>query len=263
MNRDFETIIWSAANGVTTITLNRPEVLNAMSPKLFDELEAAIDDAYVNDDTKVVILTGAGRAFSSGGDMKLDVSDNHRKPPFEFRSFIHTRLIRKMVELEKPIIAAVNGLAVGAGADLALACDIRFASENARFGWMYIASGVIPDLGGVYFLPRLAGIGKAKMLTFTGDMIDAVEAEKIGIVDKLVPADRLMPETLEFATRLAKGPSKGIAMTKVAINKALSMDLLSSLDYTTNLQYLLMQTEDHKEGFKSFLEKRKPVFKGK
>ena len=195
--------------------------------------------------------------------MKSGVAPNHTKPPFEFRSFIHTRLIKKMVELEKPIIAAVNGVATGAGADLTLACDIRFASENARFGWSFIRSGLISDLGGVYFLPRLAGIGKAKMLTFTGDIIGAAEAEKIGIVDKLFSAEELMPESLAFASRLAGGPTRGIAMAKIAMNRSLNMDLATSLDYTTNLQYLLIQTEDHKEGYKSFLEKRKPVYKGK
>jgi len=263
MSTGFQTIIFSREGGVATITLNRPEVLNAMSPQLLDELDEAVAHAAEDDEVKAVIVTGAGRGFCSGGDVKGDVAAISEMGSFEFRRYAHNRITRKIWEMEKPVIAAVNGVAAGGGAELALMCDIRFASENARFSWLFVKRGLIPDLGGAYALPRLVGASKAKLLMFTGDIINAQEAYRIGLVDNLLPHDQLMPMVNQYAARLAQGPAKAIAMTKVAINKSLTMDLPLSLDYTTNLQYLLAQTEDHKEGFKSFLEKRPPVYKGR
>lgn len=263
MNGSFETIVVSPEGGVCTITLNRPEILNALSPQMLDELIEALDQAGKDDTIRAVIITGAGKAFSAGGDVKLDVSQVSKMAPFEFRSYMHHRIVKLIWEMEKPVIAAINGIAVGGAFDIALACDIRFASEKARLSEIFVRMGIISDLGGVYFLPRLVGLGKAKLLTFTGDIIDAQEAERMGIVDKVFPHDELLPATRQLAERLANGPTRAIAMAKIAMHKSLNMDLNTSLDYTTNLQHLLVHTEDHKEAFSAFLEKRKPVFKGK
>jgi 2-(1,2-epoxy-1,2-dihydrophenyl)acetyl-CoA isomerase len=263
MRETFENIICREQDGILTITLNRPEVLNALCLKMFDELSMVFHEAARDETIKVIIITGAGRAFCAGGDVKNDVSKLSTMGPFELRNYIHTNVIKKIVEMEKPVIAAINGIATGGGFDIALACDIRFASEKARFSEIFVKMGIIPDLGGVYFLPRLIGLSKAKLLAFTGDIIDSREAERIGLVDKVFPENQLMAAVEQLARQLAKGPSKTIAMIKVAMNRSLSMDLNSSLDYTTNLQCLLVQTEDHKEAFKAFLEKRKPIFKGR
>lgn len=263
MRENFESIILGKESGILTITLNRPEVLNALCLKMFDELSMVFHEAARDETIKVIIITGAGRAFCAGGDVKNDVSKLSTMGPFELRNYIHTNVIKKIVEMEKPIIAAINGIATGGGFDIALACDIRFASEKARISEIFVKMGIIPDLGGVYFLPRLIGLSKAKLLAFTGDIIDSREAERIGLVDKVFPDDQLMPAVERLAKQLANGPSKTIAMIKVAMNRSLSMDLNSSLDYTTNLQCLLVQTEDHKEALNAFLEKRKPIFKGR
>ena len=263
MEGTYETIIVTEDEGVYTIALNRPEVLNALSPKLLDEFISALHRAATDEAVKTVIITGAGDAFSSGGDVKQDVSLVSTMAPFEFRSYVHSGIIKQIVEMEKPIIAAVNGIATGGALDIALACDIRFASEKARFSEIFVRVGIIPDLGGIYFLPRLVGLGKAKLLAFTGDIIDAQEAERMGLVDKVFPADELMPAATQLGKRLANGPTRAIAMIKVAMHKALNMDLFTAMDYTTNLNYMLVHTEDHKEAFTAFLEKRKPVFKGK
>jgi enoyl-CoA hydratase/carnithine racemase len=263
MKANDENILVTKKDGVGTIRLNRPETLNALSPKMLDDLVLIFDEMAGDRTVKTIILTGTGKAFSSGGDVKQGVSKLTSMAPFEFRSFVHTNVVKKMVEIEKPVIAAVNGIATGGGLDIALACDIRFASEKARFSAIFVKMGLISDLGGIYHLPRLIGLGRAKLLAFTGDIIDAQESYRIGLTDKVFPEDELIPAAEKLAGKLANGPTNAIAMIKVAMNKSMGMDFKSSLDYTTNLQYMLVNTEDHKEAFEAFLEKRKPVFKGK
>lgn len=260
--QSFKTVILTSEGGVSTVTLNRPEVKNAMSPELLHELGMVLDNLATDPATRAVIITGAGDAFSGGGDVKSDVSVISSMAPFEFRGYLHTGLTKTIYTMEKPVIAAINGIAVGGAFDLALACDIRLASEKARLGEVFIKMGLIPDIGGIYFLPRLVGLGRASLLALTGDIIDAREAEKIGLVDKVYAADELMLAANNLAQRLASGPSKAIAMAKVAMHRSLSLDLDSSLDYTTNLQYLLSQTDDHKEALSAFLAKRPPSFRG-
>jgi len=261
----FETIILSREESIATITLNRPEVLNALSPQMFQDLTVAFDELAKGDTVKVVVMTGEGRAFCSGGDVQLDVAATSNMSAFEWREYMRGQhaLIMKITQIEKPVIAAINGIAVGGGCDLVLASDIRIASEKARLGQVYIRMGIAPDLGGTYFLPRLVGSGKAKLLIFTGDLIDAGEAESMGLVDKVVSAEELESTVGDLAKRLSKGPTKAIAMAKVAINRSLNMDLESALDYVGNLNSSLLQTDDYKEGFKAFLEKREPVFRGR
>lgn len=261
----FNTIILSRKESIATITLNRPEVLNALSPQMFQDLTDAFDELAKDDTVRVVVMTGEGRAFCSGGDVQLDVAAISHMSAFEWREYMRGQhaLIMKIAQIEKPVIAAINGVAVGGGCDLALASDIRIASEKARLGQVYIRMGIAPDLGGAYFLPRLVGSGRAKLLIFTGDLIDAREAESMGLVDKVVPAEELESTVGDLAKRLSKGPTKAIAMAKVAINRSLNMDLESALDYVGNLNFSLLQTDDYKEGFKAFLEKREPVFRGR
>jgi len=249
---DFENIIVSKEDNVTTITINRPEILNALDKKTLGELSDAIEGVGKDDDTRALIITGSGRGFCSGADFKSGSAD---VPKFH-------EIIKGLTRLEKPVIASLNGAATGAGCDIALACDIRIASEDARFSEIFVKRALAPDAGH-YFLPRLVGVGKAKELIFTGDIIDAKEAEQIGLVNKVVPPEDLEGATKELATRLAMGPTKAIGMAKIAINKALESDLDSSLDYTLSATNTLMKTKDFREGVAAFLQKRKPKFRGK
>lgn len=261
----FETILLFKEASIATITLNRPAALNAISPQLMAELYQAVDDVAKDESIRAVVITGAGRAFCAGGDVSLDVVEVGKMTPFEYRNYIErlVKAIKSIVEIEKPVIAAVNGVAVGGGFDLAMACDIRIASENARFGEAYVRMGLVPELGGIYFLPRLVGLGWAKLLTFTGDLIDARQAEQIGLVEKVVPAVDFEASVKSLAEKLASGPTRTIGMAKIAINKSFHMDLETSLDYAQGLAFMLLQTEDYKEGYKAFLEKRAPVYKGR
>ena len=261
----FETVLLSKEASIATITLNRPAVLNAMSPQLNAELYQAVDDVAKDESIRAVVITGAGRAFCAGGDVSLDVAEIDKMTPFEYRDYIgeFAKVIKNIIDMEKPVIAAVNGVAVGGGCDLAMACDIRIASENARFGVAYVRMGMVPELGGMYFLPRLVGVGWAKLLTFTGDLIEARQAEQIGLVEKVVPAVDFDASVKSLAEKLANGPTRTIGMAKIAINKSFHMDFETSLDYAQGLGFMLSQTEDHKEGYTAFLEKRAPVYKGR
>jgi 2-(1,2-epoxy-1,2-dihydrophenyl)acetyl-CoA isomerase len=265
MSKLYKNILTAKEGGIFTITLNRPEVYNAISPELFHELDEAVEEAAKDGETRVVVITGAGKAFCSGGDVNLDVSQVSRMTPFEWREYDgrFCETIKKIYWMEKPVIAAVNGIAGGGGCDLALACDIRIASENAKFAMFYVRMGIIPDIGGNYFLPKLVGLGRAKLIAFTGDFVDAATAERWGLVDVLAPAGEFDATVRELAQKLAKGPTKAIGMAKIAINKSLHMDLETSLDYSSNLQVFLFSTEDHREGYQAFLEKRKAAFKGR
>lgn len=265
MREEYETLRIGKDKGITTLTLNRPDRLNAQSPQLMKDMNSALKEVAEDKTVKVLIITGAGRAFCAGGDVELDVAHIRTLSAFEYRTYMANfyKVHQKIYHLEKPVIAAINGVAVGGGCDLAMACDIRIASEKARFGMAYIGMGIISDLGGIYFLPRLVGMGRAKLLSFTGNIIDARYAEQIGLVDQVVPEDELQRVVNELAEKLANGPSMAIGMYKHAMHKCVSMDLDTSLIYTNHLQHLLLHTEDFKEGFSAFLEKRKPLFKGK
>lgn len=271
--KEFEYIIFSVEDNVATITLNRPEKRNAMSPALMEEFAEALADAEKNKDIRAIIITGAGKAFSAGGDIKLDVkrarelrtgekteskiAESKRQRKAMITPFL------KIMQMEKPVIAAVNGYAVGGGCDLAMACDIRIASENAQFGEFYIRRGLVPDLGGTYFLPRLVGMGMAKLMVFTGDLIDAKEAERIGLVEKVVPPNELHSTVNDLAKRLAKAPTLAIGAAKKELHKAQNMTFEEALHSAILASVDLIKTEDFKEGYKSFLEKREPVYKGR
>jgi 2-(1,2-epoxy-1,2-dihydrophenyl)acetyl-CoA isomerase len=257
-------VLFKEEGGVAWITMNRPEVLNAWDPELIHSLVGRLSDVGQDEEVRAVVITGAGKAFSTGGDIKVQKQflDQPLTARLE-RATMVQGITRHITSMEKPVIAAVNGAAVGAACDMALACDIRIASENASFGEVFIRRGLIPDMGGMFFLPRLVGLAKAKELIFSGDIIDAWEAERIGLVNKVVPADKLETETMELARRLASGPTKAIGLAKRVINKSLSTDLETSLDYALQALTICYYTEDHAEATRAFWEKREPQFNGR
>ena len=258
---NFEHIILERKEGVATLILNRPEKLNAINRKMTEELESAMVEIGKNRDVRVLVITGAGRGFCSGAD----VGDMAQAAPVENRYWTQTahKIILALTNLEKPVIAKVNGVAVGIGCSLALSADIIIASENAQFSLIFSRIGLIPDGGSLFHLPRLVGPAKAKELIFTAKMVDAEEAERIGLINKAVPADELDNEVNTLAKQLAEGPTVAFGIAKKIINKGLSMDLSSVLECEAFGQTIAGTTEDAREGFMAFLEKRKPEFKGK
>jgi 2-(1,2-epoxy-1,2-dihydrophenyl)acetyl-CoA isomerase len=266
----YETLLYEVDQGVATITLNRPDVLNAISPQMIEELQGAL--YLVKDDARVraVVLTGAGRGFCSGADLKARQRLKPSEAPPDASKAGAERLRRTLNPLilairtiEKPFIAAVNGVAAGAGCNLALACDIVVASDEARFGNVFARIGLIPDCGGHFFLPRLVGFHKAAELMFTGDIIGAHEAERIGLINRVVPHAELVKHARELSERLARGPTRAIGLCKRTMNLGITADLAAVLDAEAEGQGLASQTEDHWEGVQAFLEKRPALFLGK
>ncbi|MFQ5874713.1 MAG: enoyl-CoA hydratase/isomerase family protein, partial [Dehalococcoidia bacterium] len=260
-------IIFEKEESLAVITMNRPEKLNAISPTMLQEMLEALEEAERNDEIKVTILTGAGQGFSPGADVSRIRSGEAQEIP--------SRAVRespisnwgiftqRLHETRKPVLAAVNGMCAGVALCVALGCDIRFASEQARFCSVFVRRGLLASSGGTFLLPRVVGVAKALELMWSGDIIDAHEAERIGLVSRVVPHDQLMPVTREFALRLAKGPSLSIELTKRLVYQGLEAnDFLSDLKAEAWAQNICSASEDAKEGVRSFLEKRDPVFKG-
>jgi enoyl-CoA hydratase/carnithine racemase len=262
---DYQDIIYAEEGGIATMTLNRPDEMNALSPAMRESMYQVVENISKDKTVRVLIITGAGRAFCSGADVK-SLAENANRPTSRERpdeaGGRRVSLHVLMQKCEKPIIAAVNGVAAGAGLDLAMACDIRIASDNARFTEVYIRRGLLPVEGGIHLLPRLVGIDKACQLIWTGDMIDAREAERIGLVTMVVPHEELEIATRELAEKLAKTAPLAIQRAKRAIYAGLNMNLESSMEYIQPLMREILQSEDHKEGTRAFLEKREPIFKG-
>ncbi|MBM3133170.1 MAG: enoyl-CoA hydratase [Chloroflexi bacterium] len=250
-------------DGVATITLNRPEKLNAICPELVNDLLGAIDDVGRDEGVRAALLTGAGRAFSAGGDIQDLLSQT--KDPLETmaNSRLGAAIVTGIRTMPKPWIAAVNGPAIGAGCNLALACDIIVAAETARFSQAFISLGLHPDTGGIYLLTRLVGTARACELIFTGKTIDAREAERIGLINQVVSAEELASVAREMALKLASGPSKAIGLAKTSIYQAASMDMAAVLETEVRAVSLTISTDDAREGIRAFLERRKPEFKGK
>jgi 2-(1,2-epoxy-1,2-dihydrophenyl)acetyl-CoA isomerase len=259
---DYETILYQLDEGVLTITLNRPEVLNAANRKMTDEIQDALKKAERDPSVRCIVLTGAGRAFCSGEDLKARQSAG----TVGFESTLRDRyipIVLKLRNIEKPVIGSINGVAAGAGLSIALACDMRIASDKAGFIEVFVRIGLVPDAGSSYFLPRLVGLSKALEMCFTGDSMNAEEALQFGLVNRVVPAEELEATTRELALRLAKGPTRAIGLMKRAINRGLSTDLEQQLEYEVHMQEAAGNTEDHREGLAAFLEKRTPEYKGK
>lgn len=260
--KKFATVIVQRRDGIAIITLKRPEKLNAFSPELTHDFAEALGEVGDDRTVRAVIVTGAGKSFSAGGDIKTDLGPLRRMSLPEFNNYFYEGLLmyKSIVVMEKPVIAAINGYAVGLGMEVCLCCDIRIAAEDAKLGELFVRMGLIPEIG-IFLLPRLIGPGRAKLVSFTGDLIGAREAEQMGLVDKVVPPDNLISSAEELARRLAQGP-KSIGLIKKAMNESLNMTLDSSLSYMMDLFYQAVHTEDHEEAVKAWLEKRSPVFKG-
>ncbi len=265
----FQQIIYEKRDdGIAIITLNRPERLNAFTRTMLDEWYAALQDAHLDPGVRVIIVTGAGRAFCAGVDLATGLSglmDPHRTL-VENRNFLRDtvqRIPRLLAQMDKPYIAAVNGPAMGAGMDMASMADIRFASETARFGMTYVRVGMVPGDGGCWYLPRIVGMAKALELIWTGDIIDAQEALRIGYVSKVLPPEELMPYTLQFAQRLARGPAVAIQLSKRLAYRAQHTDIDEALEAAQQAMVMVQMTEDAREGARAFLEKREPQFKGR
>lgn len=260
----YEDLIFSVQDNVAIVTLDRPDKLNALGPAMRESLKRALDEVAGNDEIRAMVLTGAGRGFCAGADVTGQAARLSGEAPQQTRQEMLSpigMLAPRIRDLDKPTIAAVNGVAAGMGFSVALACDIRIASDKARFTCAFVKRGLVPDTGSSYFLPRLIGTDKACELAFTGDIVDAAEAERMGLVTRVVPHDELMERAVALATRIAKGPPIAITLTKRSIYKG--GDLMQQLEYETYAQNICRATEDHKEGVNSFIEKRAPVFRGR
>ena len=257
----FETIIFEKRNNIGYITFNRPDVLNAISTQLLTELKQAIEEIAQDKDIRVVIITGAGRAFMAGADISQLVKMN----PLEVNEWNH-RIVEYFGALEKlkqPVIAAINGFALGGGLEASLACDIRVAAENAKLGQPEVSLGIIPGGGGTPRLPRTVGTAKAMELLLTGDIIDAQEAYRIGLINKVVPEGEAVKAAEEIAARIIKRGPIATAMVKDAVVVGKDMPLDAAIDYAHKNLTLCFASEDAKEGLSAFLEKRSPEWKGK
>jgi enoyl-CoA hydratase/carnithine racemase len=259
----FETIILKKEGRIATITLNRPEKLNAINQLMTEEIRAALDEVSRDDGIRVLILTGAGRGFCSGVDFGVMGAGQYLGD--EMRRILRGRqqIVLGLQRLEKPTIAMVNGVCVGAGFETACACDLRIASEKARFQVAYTRIGLVSGWGGTWLLPRLIGVAKAAELIFTGDFLEAREAERIGLLNRLVPAERLEEETMTLARRLADGPPIAIRLSKLQIYKGLEMDLEAALEMAAAAELIASNSEDHREGVAAFMEKRAPHYVGR
>jgi len=251
---------------IATITLNRPETMNALNRQMYAELEQAFRDAHRDAEVRCVVLTGAGRAFCSGDDVKQIMLGEQRDETVTRLRDAKPRptpAAAAVLECDKPVIAAVNGAAVGWGMDLTLFADIRIASEAAKFGELFIKRGLVADLGGLWRLPRVVGPSKAAELLFTGDIIPAHEAERIGLVSKVVPPDQLMEAAMELARKIAANPPIALRYMKEGLRRSVHASMADMGEYIGNSLAYLFTTEDHKEGALSFVERREPVFKGR
>jgi len=262
----YECLLYEVKDGIATLTLNRPDRLNALGGSLREDLHDAVTRSAADPEVRVMVITGAGKGFCSGGDVKAmgeAKAGQRERPLIEKIAPGRDRTLLAMREAPQPIIAAVNGAAAGAGMNLALGCDIRIASTAARFTQAFVKRGLHPDWGGTYFLPRVVGTAKACEMIFTGDVIDAAEAERLGIVSRVVVPEELMPTAYELARRIAAGPPVAIRLAKRSIYANSELDLRAALQVETMAQNICFETEDATEGIRAFGEKRAPVFKGR
>ena len=277
-------VLYTKDKGIATITLNRPEVLNAFSTDMLEGWVACIEDAKLDPDVKVVAVTGAGRGFCSGMDAKLAGSrfsrataangeasliqrDNEENRPFieqrhELKNTVH-RIPRALSTLDKPYVGIINGPCAGAGMDMASMCDIRIASQQAKFTMAYVKMGLVPGDGGCYFLPKIIGISKALDLIWTGRIFDAAEALQIGYIDMIFPHQQLHSDAISYLLQIVSGPSVAIQVAKRLVYQCWEADLNTALDLCQYGQFVARSTEDSKEGPIAFVQKRKPKFKGR
>jgi len=261
----YQNLGYETKEHVAYLTLNRPERKNALGGSMRQDIVEAFARAEADPEVRIIILTGAGSAFCAGGDVKemsRAFEQGIERPLKEKIDPARDRIVLAICEASKPVIAAVNGPAAGAGMNIALAADIRIASTTALFSQSFVKRGVHPDFGGTYFLPRVVGLAKAYELIFTGDSIDAEEALRLGIVSRLVPPDRLMEAVSQLAAKIAAGPPIAIRLAKRCLRQSASGGLREALDRETAAQNLCFDTEDAREGMRAFVEKRAPAFRG-
>jgi enoyl-CoA hydratase/carnithine racemase len=263
---EFNLVRFETSGGVAQITLNRPEQRNALNPEAYRQLEAAFRAAQADPAVRCILLTGTDPAFCSGDDVKEIMAGPARESTVASLKQVRPRATPAAIavlECDRPVIAAVNGAAVGWGMDLTLFCDIRIASERAKFGELFVKRGLVSDLGGLLRLPEIVGPAKAAELLFTGDVIDAKEAERIGLVSQVVPHDSLLPTARALADKIAANPPLALRYLKEGLRRARGADPHELGSWISQTLATLFQTEDHKEGVRAFLEKRTPSFKGK
>ncbi len=249
-------------NNVCTIRLNRPDVFNSFNRQMALELQSALDDAGTNPAVRCIVLTGTGRAFCAGQDLK-EVTTPELHPGFRTILEEHYNpIIQRIRNIEKPVIAAVNGVAAGAGANIALACDIVLAAETASFIQAFSKIGLVPDSGGTFFLPRLVGFQRAMALCMLGDKVSAAEALEMGMIYKVLHVETFISDVNKLAENLAGMPTKALGLTKRLINSSLTHNLDEQLQMESVIQIESAQTHDYQEGVQAFIEKRKPAFKG-
>lgn len=249
-------------NQVAHIVLNRPKVYNSFNREMAVAVQNALKECKTNDDIRAVYLTGAGRAFCAGQDLQEAIADNGLSISKIIIEHFNP-IVEKIRTLEKPVVCGVNGVAAGAGANLALLCDITIASESASFIQAFSKIGLIPDTSGTYFLPRLIGHQKAMALMMLGDKVSATDAEKMGMIYKVYPAEEFEATALKLVEKLAKMPTRALGLTKLALNASLNNDLTKQLAMEDHFQTMASKTADYQEGVAAFLEKRKPIFTGK
>lgn len=258
----YNNILLERKEGVAVITLNNPKSRNPLTEETKDEMLSALDKVERADELRALIITGRGPAFCAGGDIK---KIGKEITPEESRRIMEKsqRLLRKLLDLEKPVVVAVNGDAFGMGCNLALAADFTIASDNARFSEVFVRLGLMPDFGALYFLPRLVGLWKSREMAYLGNVISAQEAKEIGLIYKVVPGGELEQEAMGLAERLAGMPTRAIGRAKRVLKRALDLTLDEILEEEIEAQIFLSQTADHREGVQAFLEKRRPKFQGK
>ncbi|MDP2952186.1 MAG: enoyl-CoA hydratase-related protein [Chloroflexota bacterium] len=264
----YESIIVTKKDHIATVTFNRPARRNAITPVMCQELVTALRELDSDADTRVVVLTGAGEGFCAGGDTRRMTGGKEEKlpTPVDFRQELRTgpqQVILTLQRMQKPTIAMVNGAAAGAGFDFACACDLRIASEKARFLSSYIRIGLFPGAGGTWLYPRVMPFCKALEYLYTGDSLDAKEGEKIGFLNKAVPASDLEKETMALARKIAAGPPIAMGLARLQAYKGLGMELEAALEWASAAETITIGTEDHKEGIAAFRDKRPPRFQGK
>ncbi len=254
-------VLESRADGVLTLTLNRPDALNAFDRPMKEALLKSLRGAERDRSVRVVVLTGAGRAFCAGQDLKERTGDDVAPLSVELRQR-YNPIILAMRRLEKPIVGAINGVAAGAGCSLAVACDVVIASEKASFLQAFGRVGLVPDTGSTWFLPRAIGYARAAQMMLTSEPVDAATAERWGLVNRVVPGEQLMDETMAHAHRMAAGAPLAMALTKRALNRSFVSTLEEALDFEAELQSIAGRSSDHREGVAAFVEKRRATFTG-
>ena len=258
----YEHLILEREGLVATLTLNRPDRLNAFNEQTKHELIDALGELSGDSRVRALVLTGAGRGFCSGADARDTLASLPQGPGMREHLQLAHRIVTALFELEKPTVAAVNGPAVGAGMSLALACDVVLAAPDASFSQIFVKRGLVPDLGSLYFLPRLIGLQRAKALMLTADLVDAAEAERLGLVYRVVSGGSLLAEARALATRMAENAPRAVGLTKSLVNRSLETDLRTMLELEALAQATVRNSNDYREAIQAFLEKRAPDFTG-